>query len=178
MTVCVATWRDGHVWMGADSAGTDEDHNLTVRSDAKLFRRGQFMFACTSSYRMIQILRYRLKVLPRPDKQQPSEYMATTFIDTVRECLRAGGFATKENNREEGGTFLVGYEGKVYEVGDDYQVGENVDQFAAVGDGAPMALGSLYSTPGMQPRKRVMTALKAAERFCSVVRGPFRIKRM
>jgi ATP-dependent protease HslVU (ClpYQ) peptidase subunit len=101
--------------------------------------------------------------------------MATRFIDALRECLKTGGWAAKANDREEGGTFLVGVHGRLFAVYDDYQVGKAADGFAAVGCGDQIALGALYATAGtgLSPRKRVKTALAAAERFSAGVRGPF-----
>lgn len=57
----------------------------------------------------------------------------------------------------------------------DYQVGQAVDGYAAVGSGDSIALGALYATAGMgmKPRRRVKLALRAAERFSAGVRAPF-----
>ncbi len=101
--------------------------------------------------------------------------MVTTFIDAVRACLKHGGWARKDSEREEGGTFLVGVRGQLFAVYDDYQVGKAADGFAAVGSGSQIALGALYATAGtgMKPKKRVEVALHAAERFSAGVRGPF-----
>lgn len=81
----------------------------------------------------------------------------------------------KDNEREEGGTFLVGVKGRLYAVYDDYQVATAADGFAAVGSGEQVALGALFATDGagLSPRRRVMSALAAAERFSAGVRGPF-----
>lgn len=101
--------------------------------------------------------------------------MATTVIDAVRDCLKAGGWAAEENDREESGTFLVGVRGQLFAVHDDYQVARAADGFAAVGCGDQIALGAMYATAdaGMGPRRRVRTALAAAERFSAGVRAPF-----
>ena len=65
--------------------------------------------------------------------------------------------------------------GQLFVVESDYQVGVTADSYAAVGCGADIALGALYGTAGsdMPPRKRVTTALRAAERFSAGVRAPF-----
>jgi hypothetical protein len=65
--------------------------------------------------------------------------------------------------------------GQLFAVYDDYQVGRAADGFAAVGCGDEIALGALYATAGtgLKPRKRVLVALNAAERFNAGVRGPF-----
>jgi len=122
---------------------------------------------------MGQLIHYAMQ-LPKP-RGDLDAFMATTFIDALRACLKDGGWALKENDREEGGTFLVGVRGRPYAVYDDYQVARAADGFAAVGCGDQIALGALFATAdtGLSPRRRVISALAAAERFSAGVRGPF-----
>lgn len=104
------------------------------------------------------------------------EYLVTTFINAVRDCLKSGGFAKKEDEQEEGGTFLVGFRGRLFEVQDDYQVTESVNGYAAVGSGARIALGSLYATPHLMPEQRIELALQAASQYDAYVRPPYLIQ--
>nr|MDT0660142.1 hypothetical protein [Micromonospora sp. DSM 115978] len=174
MTAIVGLVSDGSVYIGGDSAGSD-GYSLTVRADGKVFRNGRYLFGFTTSYRMGQLIRYGLtppKPKPRKDLER---FMSTTFIDSLRDCLKSGGWAKKENDREEGGTFLVGVSGRLFTIYSDYQVAEAADGYAAVGCGDDLALGALYATAGLpiRPKRRVKVALRAAERFSTGVRGPF-----
>jgi ATP-dependent protease HslVU (ClpYQ) peptidase subunit len=177
MTAIVGLVQDGTVYIGGDSAGSD-GWRLTVRADSKVFRNGRFLFGFTTSFRMGQLIRYALKP-PRlrgaVGDGKLDEFMATIFIDAIRDCLKVGGWAKKEHEREEGGTFLVGVAGRLFTVHDDYQVAQAADSFAAVGGGEDIALGALYATAHtkLSPRRRVKVALQAAERFSPAVRGPF-----
>lgn len=169
-------WGHGAV-VGGDSAGVS-GWDLVVRADEKVFRRGPFVMGFTSSFRMGQLLRYRLEVPEHPEGMGPHEYMATAFVDSVRECLKAGGYATKENEQEEGGTFIVGYRSHVYTVESDYQVGRASDGFMAIGCGHAIAAGALWATrSNPYPIDRVGIALNAAERLSAGVRGPFTVLR-
>ena len=172
MTAIVGLVQDGSVFIGGDSAGVS-GLNLAVRADTKVFRKDRYLFGFTTSFRMGQLIRYSLR-LPKP-KGDIDKFMATRFIDALRDCLKTGGWAKKENDREEGGTFLVGVGGQLFAVYDDYQVGTAADGFAAVGCGDQVALGALYATQdgGLKPRRRIKIALRAAERFSAGVRGPF-----
>ena len=171
MTAVAGVVHEGRVHLAADSAGIS-GWALTVRSDTKVFRNGPYVMGFTDSFRMGQLLRYSL-TLPEPEGDL-SRFMVTTFIDAVRECLKSGGYASKNNETESGGTFLVGIRGRLFEICSDYQVGEPADGVAAVGCGFELCLGALYATRGQQsPRKRLQTALEAAERFNAGVRGPF-----
>ncbi|MFC7533898.1 hypothetical protein [Actinoplanes sp. GCM10030250] len=172
MTAIVGLLRKGAVYIGGDSAGVS-GMNLSVRADTKVFRNGAYLFGFTTSFRMGQLIRYSLA--PSAPKGDLDRFMTTTFVDALRDCLKSGGYARKEEEQEMGGTFLVGVRGRLFVIHDDYQVGKAADGFAAVGCGDQVALGALFATAGrgMKPRARVRLALRAAERFSAGVRGPF-----
>jgi hypothetical protein len=148
-------------------------YELSVRADAKVFRNGPMLFGFTSSFRMGQLLRYALTVPDHDPRVDIDKFMATTFINAVRACLKENGFAERRNEAESGGQFLVGYRSRLFYVGDDYQVGEAADGFNAVGCGHDIAKGALAVTAHLAGRDRVLAALGAAERYSAGVRAPF-----
>lgn len=173
MTAVAGLVHQGRVHLGADSAGMS-GWALTVRADPKVFTNGPFVFGFTTSFRMGQLLHHAFTPPSPGPARRLDRFMATEFIDAVRECLKAGGYATKSSEAEVGGNFLVGVGGHLFEIAADYQVGENADGIAAVGCGFELCLGALYATPqSAAPRRRLTTALEAAERFSGGVRGPF-----
>lgn len=177
MTCIVGIETNDNVFIGADSAsvsgGQIERTHLT-----KVFQRGDFLIGYTTSFRMGQLLQYSLDA-PTQEVEDDLEYMATVFIDAVRECLKSGGFATVDSDQERGGFFLVGYKGKLYEVDDDYQVNRFRDGFSALGAGNEYAMGSLFTTVHVpDPVARVTAALQAAERFSASVCEPFVINNL
>ncbi len=175
MTCIAGLVHDGAVYLAGDSAGCS-GWNLTVRADPKVFVNGSYVMGFTTSFRMGQLLRYAFTP-PEPDTADLHRFMCTAFTDALRQCLKDGGWAEKEQERERGGIFLAGTHGRLFVIHDDYQVGEPADPFAAVGCGAALALGALPATEAgkMNPQKRLETALAAAERFSNGVRGPFTI---
>ena len=176
MTAVAGLIHDGEVWIGADSAGVS-GQRLSIRADRKAFRNGPYVFGFTTSFRMGQLLRWKLNPpVPGPDADL-EEFMCTTFADAVRDCLKAGGWAEKDRERESGGNFLAGAYGRLFEVYSDYQVAEREDPFSATGCGEDFLLGSLHTTEqlGWPPEKRLLTALETAERYSTGVQGPFRI---
>jgi len=177
MTCIVGLADVGGVYIGGDSAGVSGD-DLTVRADSKVFQNGNFLMGFTTSFRMGQLLRYAF----HPPLQDPDldafAYLATVFVDGVRECLKAGGYATRHDEQESAGRFLVGYRSRLYAIYSDYQVAQSVDDWMAVGCGAAYALGALFATQGEPPKQRVLKALQAAERHSVGVRAPFRILTM
>ena len=172
---CIVGLRHGNkVYLGGDSAGIT-GWDLMIRKDPKIFISGDYAIGFTTSFRLGQLLQFRLK-LPEPPRTQSRLYpfMVNEFVEAARECLKAGGVATKEKEAEQGGTFIVGVRGRLFTVESDYQVIEPAVPFAAVGSGAPYALGSLATSKG-SPLARVRQALAVAERFSAGVRGPFRV---
>jgi hypothetical protein len=172
---CIAAWveRDT-VWMAGDSAGVG-GWSLTVRADQKVFRNGPMIFGFTTSFRMGQVLRYALTVPFHDPSVDVEKYLSTTFIDAVRECLKTYGYAKKEHEVEEGGTFLIGFKGRLFRVCDDYQVGVPADGFDAVGCGDDVARGALFATAHLTGQARADMVLNAAERCSADVRGPFHV---
>lgn len=172
MTCIAGLVHEGKVCIGGDSAGI-EGYHLVPRADSKVFRNGPYLIGFTSSFRMGQILRYEA-VLPPPPSEgaELMRHMVVDFIGAVRKVFDAGGYAKRDNQREEAGAFLVGVNGRLFEVNSDYQVGESLADFAAVGCGATYAMGAMNVTRGL-PKRRVLRALKTAERFSAGVRGPF-----
>jgi len=172
VTAIVGLAHGGTVYLGGDSAGVD-GYDMRVRADTKVFRNGPYLFGFTTSFRMGQLLHYSLT--PPAPTGDVHRFMATKFVDAVRECLKAGGWSRKDSDREEGGTFLVGVAGRLFCVYSDYQIGEGVDGYMAAGCGDQAAMGSLHATAALRvaPKRRVVMALEAAERFSAGVRSPF-----
>jgi ATP-dependent protease HslVU (ClpYQ) peptidase subunit len=170
MTCIVGLVDKGRVYIGGDSAGV-AGLSVSIRADEKVFANGPFIMGFTTSFRMGQLLRYKLEPAAQTIKQGDMEYMVTSFIDSVRKCFTDNGFGSGST----GGTFLVGYKSKLYTIDTDYQVGVSADPFDAVGCGTDLALGAMYATKGQDPKKRITTALSAASTFNGGVMAPFLI---
>jgi len=88
------------------------------------------------------------------------------------------GFASqRDDGREQGGRFILGYEGRIYKVQEDYDLLEPEYNFTALGEGAQVALGALWALRDQKinPVHTVSRALWAASQFCAAVRPPFLI---
>jgi hypothetical protein len=178
--------RKSVVIMG-DSAGSGGG-SMTIRRDSKVFAIGDFIFGCTTSFRMIQLLRYSFKP-PVPDLEMSGfsvrtseefdleRFMCTRFIEALRACFNAGGFLTQGHGPDLGGEFLVGYRDRLFRIGNDFQVGESHDGFDSVGSGHAFALGAIHALRSAGQRDTLLvarTALEAAAHYSTTVRGPFR----
>lgn len=180
MTCIVGIVGKNHIYMGGDSAGVG-GLSLHIRADEKVFVKGNMIFGITGSFRMGNLLRFKLLIPEHPTGMDNYEYMCTSFIDAIRDCFKAGGFAQRKDEVEEmDGAFVVGYKGQLYEIESDYQVGMLRVNYHAVGCGRDLATGAMFASQAskLPERQRIVTALEAAEQFSAGVRGPFVIKKL
>lgn len=182
MTCIVGLIHERAVYIGGDSAGM-AGYSITRRKDSKVFRNGEFLIGGTSSFRMLQLLRYAFNPPALPEAEGDlARYMVIDFVNALRACLKDGGYATKHNEAEAGGFFLVGVRSRLFKVESDYQVGESLDGYDACGCGEDFALGSLFHskqtyTP-LDAEMRVRMALAAAEYHNAGVSAPFVIEKL
>jgi len=171
MTAIVGIVGKKYIYIGADSLAVSNLSTI-ARADAKVFINGPYIIGFTTSWRMGQLLQYEFNHISHPLKMDDHRFMVTRFVPVIKKCLETGGFVG-------GGDFLVGYRKKLYTIGSDFQVGMPLDNFAAIGCGLDLCLGSLHTTKEykIEPEDKVLLALKAAEYFNSGVRGPFVIKK-
>jgi len=184
MTCVVGLEDHGIIYVGADSAGIDS-HSLSIvgRADEKVFVTddGDFIMGFAGSFRIGQLLRYALVTPDQPGRMDDMAYMVTDFIDAVRAMQHDKGAREKKDELEQHeASFIVGYRGHLYVIESDYQVGRPIDNYAAIGCGADMALGAMYATKKlkMKPEERLMLALQAAAEFSAGVRPPFHILKL
>jgi hypothetical protein len=175
VTCIVGITTDAGVIIGGDSAGMSGWVRIN-RADPKVFVNGPCVIGFTTSFRMGQVLRYA--DLPKPLDRQGEDldrFMATEFVDSIREALKNAGWAKKDKDAESGGTFLVGVSGRLYRVDDDYQVGWSLDGYDACGSGWEIAYGALHATRALKPETRIQRALEAAAHHSGGVHPPFTI---
>lgn len=178
MTCISGLVHGGSVYIGGDSAAVG-GLSLTVRADEKVFLNGEMLFGFTSSFRMGQILRYGFTPPKFYHGDDVYEYMVTRFVDSARERFRAAGWLSLNSGQESAGTFLVGFKGRLFRIDSDFQVGEALDQYDAVGCGQDIALGCLYAAKrsgGFKAsEKAILLSLEAAEAHSAGVRKPFHV---
>lgn len=174
MTCVAGIARASQVWIGADSAASTDD--LIATRTPKVFRLGELLVGFAGGYRAAQVLRFGIE-LPEHDPRLSSvEWLSTIFVDALRSAHRRSGVMRSEAGLDLNTTaFLIGYRGGLYDLDGEYAVTE-VSDYAAIGDGAAVALGSLATTPRiLKPVRRLELALAASEKHCPSVRGPFLI---
>ena len=179
MTCIVAMLNKGTIHMGADSAGVSPN-SVTIRKDTKIFKvEKKMLIGYTSSFRMGQLLRYKLKLPKHPKKMSNHEYLATLFVDAVRKLFKDNGFAKISDNEESSGTFLIGYRNELFSMDADYQIAQPVEKYLACGSGEDYARGALHvlkDNKYLSEDSKLEAALSAAAELGTGVRPPFNLE--
>jgi ATP-dependent protease HslVU (ClpYQ) peptidase subunit len=170
---CIVGYIDKEgVYIGGDSAAISaDDLSYNIRSDEKVFAKGEFIFGYSTSFRMGQLLRYKLRIPAHPKGMENHQYMATLFIDAVKKCFEDNDYSDMMS--QEGGCFMVGYQGKLYTILPDYQVAMAREAYTALGCGEHIALGAMYASNEKDPIKKIEIALNASVTFSMGVKPPF-----
>ncbi len=174
------------VIIGGDSAGVS-GLDVSIRRDPKVFKVDKFIFGGTTSFRMIQLIMFSFQPPPferdavgfrKSDAVEDLfQYMCTTFVDSLRECFKKGGFGGTTNLGETGGSFLIGYKNRLFFIDNDFQVGELEDGFCSVGCGEQYAnatMKALSDNTKISAREIAREALKNASYYSGGVCEPFR----
>lgn len=183
MTCIVGLVQDGEVWIGGDSASSNES-GVDIRSDKKIFTlrsrtEGQeYLIGFANSYRMGQIIQYHTQI-PYPAYRTPDKeldgYMVRTFCSSIEAAFKKNNYVSSEEDQGPTGDFLVGIKGHLYQISSDMSIARFDCNYTAVGSGAEYALGALHALKGydVMPEERVKMALEAAEEHSPSVRRPF-----
>lgn len=175
MTCIVGIAHQGKVYMGGDSAAVEEETNsISVRKEPKVFIRGEYIIGYAGSFRMGKVLEHSFNYPVLPAQTDIDKFLNTTFISKLRECLEENKLDL--DNDKDAADVLLGTRGRIFEFNMDFHFGEDRHNFASVGSGANVALGSLHSTSHFKDQfKRCKMALEAAQEFNAWVRPPFTI---
>jgi len=176
MTCIAAVVKDGHVWMAGDLLGSN-GFTKKVYPDTKVFVNGDFILGFTSSFRMGQILQYNWQQPPRLEGMADREYIQTDVIESFRSCLNDFGFGEMLNGEHQGGNFLIGYKGCLYEMQNNFSILKN-ENLCAIGSGqyhAEAVLKVLTEQEDYNPAQVLERAIQVASQFVTSVSEEYTI---
>ena len=172
MSVVVAIKKGDIIYMGADSQVTrggtrstlsnPNNYKIWAVEDAE-----HALMGGVGTVRSVNIIRVANGLIPEiVDMKQAVNFrfVVRQFVPSLFEEL--DGYDRLNKSKDAAPTmdssFLFAYRDKLYQIGGDGSVIE-VDDFCAIGSGAPEAMGSLFSTVDDQdPIKRIQDAIKSS----------------
>jgi len=178
---CIASYRDsfGNIFMGGDSIAFNEYTYITLNVP-KVFIKSNMIFGFAGWLRMGQILQYDFDIPVHPKGMDDYTYLISIFMDKLMTRYEDKKYAhVLDNAITVPGTFLVGYNQKIYKIEDNFQILETNRNYEAAGCGEDFALGAFWSMEkkNMNPIKLVEKVLQCASEF-SLVKKPFVILKL
>jgi ATP-dependent protease HslVU (ClpYQ) peptidase subunit len=160
------------VYLGSDGIASTEDGDMHPIYAIKMFKRGSYILGFAGSIRTGQIIQRGSYKLPKNIWGWP---------DIIREQItEKGAIVTAEGQVQiQMSNFIIGHKGKLYELLSDFQINEvNEEGYTAIGAGTTVALGSLFTSKGLDftPEQRIYLALNAAAEFVASCGPPYTIK--
>lgn len=189
MTCIVGVVDGDHVLIGGDSlesdayASAEGDSYVLQRNDEKVFVLGEFVVGFCGSYRVGQLIRYSFKPnSPKANDDNIMSYMVNEFINVLRTTMEQHGtLKTVEGEESFDAQLLVGWQNRLFVIGDDFNVGIMKDEWCAIGSGSQFALGSLHTTSELEDQistdERIKHALRAASMYSPWCKGPYTLVR-
>lgn len=145
LTCIIGLEHEGKVYIGGDSCGTN-GWEIGVLSTRKVFRVGEFLIGYSGSLRQLNLLRYAVHPRPQEEDESDERYVVRGLIESIRQCFKDNGSSKIDNNLEDANSMmLVGFHGKLYQVGSMFDVAQFERGYAGVGAGGDYALGSLIT---------------------------------
>ena len=137
---CILAYVDKEsvVHIAGDSAGTDvKRHTRVDLSSKKIFRHGNMLMGYTTSFRMGQILENCLEPPERKEGLTDYQYLVKQFVPALKKLYTDEGYMLA--TEKEGGTFIIGWNGALYEIEDDFAVLPQSNCFTSCGSGTSQA---------------------------------------
>lgn len=128
----------GKVLIGGDSIGSN-GYSKSSYSEAKVFKHSKMIFGYTTSYRFGQILEVLLDdntLYPPEDSSETYKWLVRVFIPKLKQII--------EENGAQSGTALLGINGQLWLLQEDWAVLRPTSGYYSVGSGADFAKGFLY----------------------------------
>lgn len=177
-TIIAIPTPEGVVW-GADSQITDGDRRVLSPSTPKVVKVGRYYLGISGDCRPGDILMYEWKP-PAYDGTDPVRFMGKKVMPTIIKAFKDGGYDFNKDGVSF--SYLIGFAGQVFEIGDDLSLSQNIDNIYSVGAGSPYALGFLSRIVGdslesvEDCKHLVLAALEVAAKYDVNTSAPFQIE--
>lgn len=169
---CIVGITDGeNIVIGGDTAASSPDgpEIYTLRNE-KVFTTGEYLVGYCASYRAGQLARWQVDWPAPPPGTDLERFLVVEIVPRLRQALTEGG-------ADRPAQFLIGLRGQLFCIGSDWTAATLEEGYIAIGSGRHVAYGALHALADLDlpPEEKVLRALKAAQRYTSSVREPFRV---
>lgn len=176
MSCIIALKTPNSIILGADKcAGIHENLQVTI-DNRKIFPmvRTAGWIGTSGDCSSINILEGVFEEPEYLNDEDPYIYLIRDYVPELKDCFEKNKINPSDGMY--GIDIIIVMKNKFYHICSDLSVMDANLEYLSVGSGSEYAMGSLYSTQGMDPEERILIALKSAEEFCPGVKGPFDIE--
>jgi len=167
VSVAVGIECEGGVWLGWDSALTDEEGGTQSSYKGKGFKARHVGFAVVDIIRHGQMIKQLLNMEP-PGSASPRAVDRWAEISLPYRMHQRCGL-------DKGPSTLVAVRGRLYQMQEDWSVLRMRERYAAIGSGQDAALGAMFTLTRQKSKdyKGILkTAVAAAAAHCATVSEP------
>lgn len=170
MTVIIGFIEKSRVCIAGDRMASNNYLKGDV-SHPKVFKNGDFIIGYTGSFRFGEILQYDFKPPHRSkDISSDREYMVSSFIPALRKSLEDGKYS-KNDADGKSGVAIIGYNGELYTLQEDWSIIQYSSNIHTIGAGAEYAAGAMSVLIGleMMPEDKIKRAIEITAQHCPFV---------
>lgn len=142
MTCIIGMVQNNKVSMIGDKEGSDGFTKNIFSKTPKVFHVGDFILGYTTSFRMGQILQYSWTPPKKSLDDNDDYYIYKIVVDSIKKCFEDNGFGHKPKAELETGNFLIGWNGRLFEMQSNLSLMEH-SEFASVGCGCYHATAAM-----------------------------------
>jgi len=168
MTTIIAVETKKSIIVGSDTQSTSYKKSHYPADEGKIVQNGHYVLATAGRARMNQELKYSDLPTPPANPGELDKFMATEFIDTLKELTEKAGCELGQNE------YIVVVRGRVFQYNIDFNLAKGDNGVYTIGSGSPWAEGVLAGLDKITVRD-VESALKAAAKNDPHSSGPFKI---
>lgn len=184
MSCAIGYSSNGKVYIGVDSICVSEENLFMLRrKDTKIFTFNKALVAFVGSWRNGQILKYELNDIHFKYKvDDEMKYLVKSYVpDVINTMNKYSCSIDSKDGMLFNSEILIGWNGKLFIIGSDFQVIEISENFASIGCGDTFATGFLtaleyYSDKKLLPEEKIRITLENVEKNYGSVTSPFIIK--
>ncbi len=170
MTCIAAVIEKGRVWMGGDSAVSDDDGAISCAKEPKVWINNGWLVGVSGWCSWCDAL----ELVSWPSLKDPNKIARWVRFDLpiqLRSKLREIDDLDEAGNPTSTGHALIARTGRIWHL-EGMTARSAQEPYQTAGDGGQVAMGVLGSNTG-KPRQRILEALTEAEKHRWSVRRPF-----
>lgn len=144
MTLIMGLVRNGESIIASDTQGST-DFTKGQYKNKKIFKKGDFLFAGTGSYRQLQLLEHSFTIPARNVDQKTDDYMFSLFVPAIKTFLKENDTVQTESgvDTNSGAAYIIIYDKRIFVFYSDFSFLEPEYNFVTEGSGSYHSFGAM-----------------------------------